>query len=69
MTVCQNCGQHQGTVKWTAGALDMAHGFYQMWCEGCALRKQIEHAEERAAALPELRQRLADFEAERKRTA
>lgn len=36
----------------------MTHGFVQMWCEVCVLTKQIEHAEERAALLPELRARL-----------
>lgn len=60
---CQNCGEHPGTQKWTEGAIAMIHGAYFWWCEGCVLRAQIAHAEERVVALDDLRARLADWEA------
>lgn len=55
--LCDNCHEREGTMRW-GDALAMTHGFVQMWCEVCVLTKQIEHAEERAALLPELRARL-----------
>jgi hypothetical protein len=57
-TLCANCGQREGTVKW-GDALAVTHGFAQMWCEICSYEAQIKHAEERATVLPELRERLA----------
>jgi hypothetical protein len=60
MSKCENCGERPGTRKWLGegGAVDLVHGFYSMWCEVCVLKEQIKHAEERAAALPEMRARL-----------
>lgn len=60
MSKCANCKERVGTIKWVgdSGALALSHGFYEMWCEVCALKEQIRYAEERAAALPELRARL-----------
>jgi hypothetical protein len=57
MSACENCGERRGTVRW-GDALTLTHGFALLWCEVCALTAQIAHAEERAAALPELRDRL-----------
>jgi hypothetical protein len=59
--ICPNCNKRTGTVKYSEGgsALDFIHGFYDFWCEECVLTKQIAFAEERAAALPDLRRRLA----------
>lgn len=54
---CFNCGDRPGTVRW-GDSLAVTHGGVQWWCDVCALTVQIEHAEERAARLPELRQRL-----------
>jgi hypothetical protein len=58
MSNCANCGEREGTEKWTESSVALAHGMYVMWCEPCVLKGQIKHAEERAAALPELRGRL-----------
>lgn len=60
--LCQRCGQRSGTHKFGEGAIAMIHGCYEMWCERCVLEKQIGHAEERASALPGLRERLAQLQ-------
>lgn len=61
-TICNNCGEHPATIKWTEGAIAMIHGSFSYWCKGCALRAQIVHAEERVKALDDLRQELAKWE-------
>lgn len=63
-TLCANCKHHEATQRWVGegGALAMTHGFYEMWCEGCVLRKQIDHAEHLIARLPDLKRRLDEFE-------
>lgn len=58
MPKCANCKEREGTKKWGEGGTMIARGYYSMWCEVCVLKKQIEHAEERAAALPDLQARL-----------
>lgn len=55
---CANCGKRPGTIRW-GDALAITHGFSTWWCEVCALKAQITHAEERSAALPDLYERLA----------
>jgi hypothetical protein len=58
---CGNCGQFPGVRKWS----NWPDGrMAALWCEPCVIRKQIEHAEERAAALPGLRARLLKVESE-----
>ncbi len=59
---CKNCGDREASVKWTGdgGVLALVHGAWQPWCSICVLKTQIEHAEERAAALPELRRELEE---------
>ncbi|HYX22391.1 MAG TPA: hypothetical protein VFA98_16225 [Thermoanaerobaculia bacterium] len=54
---CRNCGARQASTWWVGegGGLAFAHGMAQAWCEPCCVQKQIEHAEEVAAHLPELR--------------
>lgn len=59
--ICANCGKRPGTIRWGA-ELSLSHGWVQMWCERCAVEAQIKHAEERAAALPELRTRLGELD-------
>lgn len=56
--MCANCWKEPGTERW-GDALAFSHGFEVLWCKRCVLTTQIAHAEERAAALPELRARLA----------
>lgn len=58
MSLCASCHKREGTLAW-GDALALTHGFAARWCEVCALTAQIAHAEERAAALPGLRARLA----------
>jgi hypothetical protein len=62
--ICDNCGEREGTQKWVGdgGAIALVHGSYSMWCKVCVLKEQIKHAEEWAAALPEMRARLAEIE-------
>lgn len=61
-STCQNCHSRPATVNWTGegGTMDFIHGQYQRWCELCALRAQLKHAQERAAAIPELERRIAE---------
>lgn len=59
---CANCGERPGTVRW-GGALAATHGWVVLWCEVCALEAQVEHARERADALPALEARLREAKA------
>jgi hypothetical protein len=59
--MCATCGKRPGTRRW-GDALALSHGGGALRCEPCVLRAQIAHAEERAAVLPELRQRLKELE-------
>jgi hypothetical protein len=61
---CENCWARPATVKWCgeSGLLAFTHGFAKNWCEACALREQVKHAEKVAAELPDLRRRLAEAE-------
>ena len=58
--LCASCNKHQGTDKWvgTGNMLSFVHGDYQIWCECCMVKAQIEHAEERANDLENLRKKL-----------
>lgn len=58
MVVCSNCNQREGTLIWSASAMDYVHGNYAMWCERCAVAEQLKVAQERAAAIPELEAQL-----------
>lgn len=60
MAKCANCGQREGTIRW-GDMLALTHGFTAIWCEVCALEKQIEHARARAAELPKMEARLAEL--------
>jgi len=59
MSKCPNCEQREGEVRW-GDALAFTHGWAPMWCWVCAYEAQLEHAKERAAAIPELERRLAE---------
>lgn len=54
--LCDNCQKRLGTIKWVGngGAMDLIHGFYDMWCTRCAARAQLKHALGRAKAIPGL---------------
>jgi hypothetical protein len=54
---CANCHQRPGTIRW-GNTLALTHGWAQMWCEICATEAQLEHAQERAAVIPELEAKL-----------
>jgi hypothetical protein len=60
-TVCRNCKEHPGTVKWSGnvGVGDIIHGAHvYAWCGCCVIRQDIAYAEEQAARLPGLRAQL-----------
>jgi hypothetical protein len=58
--ICQNCNEKPATQTWVGegGTFGLVHGQYQFWCELCCVKAQIKHAEEAAARLPELREKL-----------
>lgn len=62
--VCQNCHERIATVDWAGdgGVMSYVHGQYQRWCKLCALKAQLDHARERAAAIPDLVRRIAEEE-------
>lgn len=66
-TVCRNCGKPNATQWWTGdgGMFAAIHGQAVPWCELCGLRVQLEHARERAAAIPGIEAQIAKLEAER----
>jgi len=55
--VCVKCKIREAT-KLVGDAMVLNHGGGSWWCEVCLLEAQIAHAEERAAALPDLRLKL-----------
>jgi len=57
--VCSKCGKRPGTERWETA--DFRHPTWR--CELCCVRAQVDHARERAAALPALESRLAELEA------
>lgn len=57
---CANCGKHKGTIRWGEGPIAAVHGLFAWWCECCALKAQIAHAEERARELENMKIRLAE---------
>lgn len=62
--LCANCKLHKATMIYTNSTMDMVHGSYAFWCECCILKMQIQHAEERAKALPELKIKLQNTNCE-----
>ena len=56
---CQG-GRLKAQVRWSEGTIAAAHGLVEHICKLCALERQIKHAEERIAALPQM---LEDYEA------
>jgi hypothetical protein len=62
--MCDNCEERLGTEKWVGenGVMGLVHGLYSMWCRLCCVRKQLEHAYEVSAKIPELEKELSDLE-------
>lgn len=54
---CDECDERPATIRWGT-ELEVTHGMFSWRCRVCALEAQVEHARERAAALPELERRL-----------
>lgn len=59
-TKCPYCKKREGTIKWSEGPIAAVYGMWSMVCEVCAYEQQLEHARERAAAIPELECKLAE---------
>ncbi len=58
---CDNCKRRESTTWWSQSTMDFVHGFKSAWCKICCLEKQLEHAEERAAAIPEIKRELEEL--------
>jgi hypothetical protein len=57
---CQNCNERDATQTWVGegGVMAWTHGMYQYWCELCCTQAQLKYAEEAAARIPELKEKL-----------
>lgn len=60
---CQNCGDREATETFVeeGGVMAWNHGAFAYWCMLCVLKKQLEHAEERAREVPRLRREIQEF--------
>jgi hypothetical protein len=58
--LCGICGE-VGAIRW-GESIQIARGHFTLRCRRCVLRAQIEHARERAAALPSLEAELREME-------
>lgn len=61
---CQRCNEHSDAlIKWVGegSALDIAHGFYDLWCLRCATEVQLEHAIARVDDIKRLATELAEL--------
>jgi hypothetical protein len=57
--VCQRCHQRPSTQIIADSVIGHNHGFYEVWCEHCALTTALEYAQAAAARIPELEAKLA----------
>jgi hypothetical protein len=57
---CVNCKERPATLDWVGdgGVLAYTHGMSVRWCEVCATRAQLEHAQAAAQRIPELETKL-----------
>jgi hypothetical protein len=53
LKLCHNCGKRKGVIVW-GDMLAITHGGGSPRCEVCAYTAQLEHALNRAKALPRL---------------
>jgi hypothetical protein len=61
--VCENCGKRKATQTWVGegGTLAWVHGGGSDWCEYCCIEAQLKYAEEAAAKIPELKEKLREL--------
>ena len=63
---CKNCKNRKATTLWIdddqAFSLAMSHGCAQEWCELCILKVQLEHAENLAITIPDLKRKIKELE-------
>lgn len=57
--LCTKCKERPATIIW-GDALATTHGWNEYRCDICALKEQLDHARERAAAIPELERKLTE---------
>lgn len=67
--MCAKCGSRKGTVDWVGGMgiMGLTHGMSVPWCLICVTEAQLEYAQQGAAAIPGLSQKLlalAEYEQE-----
>ena|SRR5437016_2424084 len=62
--LCEHCGKHPSTIRWVGvgSSLDLVHGLYEMWCETCVTRAQLEFAKKAAERVSELQVKLRELE-------
>lgn len=58
--LCANCNKRKGTKAWV-GHGDVVSFVHSVWCEICVVDAQLRHAQERAAAIPELEAKLREL--------
>lgn len=61
--ICQNCSIREGNMMWTESTLHYSHGIYQMWCQLCVAKAQLQNAIKLSNTIPELEQRIRTLEA------
>lgn len=61
--VCAKCGRRPAEVDWTGdgGVVGWIHGTHERRCMICCLEAQIEYAEGRVRALPQLKKELEEL--------
>jgi hypothetical protein len=59
--LCGECGE-PGAIKW-GQSIQVARGHHTLRCERCAFTAQLEHARERAAAIPQIEAKLSSLPA------
>jgi hypothetical protein len=59
--VCLFCKERKATMHF-GDMLSLTHGGKENCCDLCCARMQLEHAQERAASIPELAAKLAELE-------
>lgn len=58
--LCDKCEQREAFTAW-GDAMAINHGQGEWRCEICALTEQLEHAQARGAAIPDIERRLREL--------